>query len=594
MPSLSYLSPPPSPGRVKRASYVGMGKKHSFVAALPMPRLHTPPRMWPRFIIGASDDDGVRKIATKERACHGPDGETAARRARTVRLGIEALEGRQAPALGFGTVTGLGATGQFADLRANAEAIDAAGDTLVVGSLMGTANFNPNGSAVNVAASGNRDAYIAEFSPSGALNWVVPFPGQATSAIGQASAVTVDSSGNIEVAGSFSGTVKFGSTTLAAPSRTDAFVAKLSSSGSVLWAVQTTGAANQVDSAVAVAPDGSGGAYVAGSYMGSMTVGSSALTAAGQSEAFAAHLNSTGSFTWAKSTTGSSGSVAGMDGLAVDPSGRVVMAGFYSGTVNFNPGGSTVLAGAGSYDVATWVLNADGSLAWAEGFGGSNYDQAEAVAVDPSGNVYVTGAFSGTVNFNPSGTAINLTAKGIYDVFVLKLTPAGATAWADSFAGSNGPSMGDGLGVDSSGRVDVAGWFAGTLDFDPGPATDSVASRGDEDVFIASLDTSGNFVAATTAGGAGTDAAFGLAINASGTIAVAGSYTGPASGSTTTTSFGSTNLATIGKVDIFIGSLNQAVVLPPPSRTRRCSRRGATRARARPTGSPTSPPRPST
>ncbi len=480
---------------------------------------------------------------------------SCARRATTVRLGFEPLEGRQAPALGFGTVLGLGASGQFADLRANDEAIDAAGDLVVVGSLMGTVNFNPNGAAVNVAASGNRDAYVAEFSPSGALNWVVPFPGQATSAVGQASAVAVDSSGNIEVAGSFSGTVKFGATTLAAPSRTDAFVAKLTSAGSVVWAVQTTGAANQVDSAVAVAPDGSGGAYIAGSYMGSMTVGSTALSAVGQTEAFAAHLNSSGSVTWAKSTTGSAGSVAGMGGLAVDPSGRVVMAGFFSGSVNFNPGGSTVLAGAGSYDVATWVLNSDGSLAWARGFGGSNYDQAEAVGVDSSGDVYVTGAFSGTVNFNPSGTAVNLTAGGIYDVFVLKLTPAGATAWADSFAGSNGPAMGDGIGVDPSGHVDVAGWFAGTLDFDPGPGTDSIASRGDEDVFVAMLDASGNLVAATTGGGSGSDTAFGLAINASGTIAVAGKYTGPSSG-TGTTSFGSTNLAAIGSADIFVASLN--------------------------------------
>ena len=466
--------------------------------------------------------------------------------------GFEPLEPRQMLTLSVGTVVGLGASGQFADLKANAEALDAAGDLVVVGSLMQSANFNPGGTAVNLTSSGNRDAYVAEYTPGGALNWLVSFPGQATSSVGQVSAVAVDGSGNIEVDGSFSGTIKVGATTLSAPSRTDCFVAKLDASGNVLWAVQTTGASGKVDSPKAVAPDGSGGAYVAGSYMGTMTLGTKSVAAGGSFEGFAAHLDSTGQFTWASSTAGSAGSVAGMNGLAVDPSGRLVMAGNYAGTVDFDPGaGATSLTSAGSYDVATWVLNSDGTFAWADGYGGSNFDQADAVAVDPSGNIYVTGAFSGTVNFDPSGTAINLTAAGVYDVFVLKLSPGGSTLWADSFAGSNGPAMGDGIGVDPSGRVVVDGWFVGTLDFDPGPGTVSIASRGAEDVFVASLDAQGNYLAATTGGGTGSDMAFGLALNASGAIAIAGTYTGPAT-------FGSTNLPTIGSVDIFVASLTQS------------------------------------
>ena len=476
------------------------------------------------------------------------------------RPGCEPLERREVPTIGFGTVVGLGASGQFADLKANDEALDASGDVVVVGSLMQSANFNPNGTASNLTSKGNRDAYVAEYSPGGVLNWLVAFPGQSTSSVGQASAVAVDGSGNIEVAGSFSGTVKFGTTTLSAPSRTDSFVAKLSASGGVLWAVQTTGTTNKVDSAVALAPDGSGGAYIAGSYAGSMTLGSTSLTASGSFDAFAARVNSSGSFTWASSTAGSAGSVAGMTGLAVDPSGRLVMAGEYAGTVDFDPGaGTTSLTSAGSYDIAAWVLNADGSLAWARGYGGSNYDQAQGVAADASGDVYVTGAFSGTVNFAPSGTAINLTAMGIYDVFVLKLSSTGSTLWADSFAGSNGPAMGDGLGVDSTGRVDVGGWFVGTLDFDPGLGVAAVASGGDEDVFVASLDSSGNYLASTTGGGANSDLAFGLALNASGTIAIAGTYTGPTtsppSGPTT---FGSTSLPAIGVADIFVATLTQS------------------------------------
>ncbi len=357
-----------------------------------------------------------------------------------------------------------------------------------------------------------------------------------------------------------SGTIKVGSTTLSAPSRTDVFVAKLNSSGQVQWAVQTTGATSKVDSANAIAPDGSGGAYIAGSMMGSMTAGSTVLTAVGSFEAYAAHVTSAGQFAWAKSTTGSANSVAGIDGLAVGTTGRLVMSGYYSGTVNFNPSGSTTLTGAGSYDVAVWVLNSDGTLAWAEGFGGSNYDQSDAVAVDPSGNIYVTGAFSGTVNFNPSGTALNLTAgTGGYSPFVLKLSSTGATAWADALVDSSSVAIGNGIGVDSSGRVIVGGWFVGTVDFDPGTGTTSVTSQGAQDAFVAALDGSGNFLSVATGGGSGTDESFGVALNASGAIAIAGVYTGPnANNPSVLTTFGSTNLATIGNADIFVATLSFA------------------------------------
>ncbi|HEY2154816.1 MAG TPA: hypothetical protein VGH33_04255, partial [Isosphaeraceae bacterium] len=209
----------------------------------------------------------------------GARGRDCARNAlRARRLGFESLEARSLPTIGFGPVVGIGASGQFAALHANAEAEDAAGDVVVVGSIMGSAPFNTGGgAAVTLSSTGNQDGYIAEFSSTGALIWAKTFPGQTTSSVGQTSAVAVDASGNIEVVGSFSGTIKVGSTTLSAPSRTDVFVAKLNSAGQVQWAVQTTGATNKVDTANAIAPDGSGGAYIAGSLAGSMTAGSTVL-----------------------------------------------------------------------------------------------------------------------------------------------------------------------------------------------------------------------------------------------------------------------------------------------------------------------------
>jgi hypothetical protein len=476
------------------------------------------------------------------------------------RPALEALERRWLPAIDYGKVFGLGVVGTFVDIRDNAVAEDNAGNVVVVGSLQGTANFATGSGVKNLTSQGNRDAIVAEYTAAGTLIWAEAFRGQSSASVGQASAVAIDGSGNIEVAGTFSGSVNFdpgsGSTVLSAPSRNDAFAAKLGSDGHLIWAVASSGTTNADDEVYTLAPDGSGGVYIAGSYQNSVNFGAFALNATGYFEAYAAHINASGQFVWAKSTIGSGTSSAQMNGLAIDGSGRLVMAGFYAGTVNFNPAGGTALTASGGRDVAVWVLDSAGNLAWARGVGGPDFDQSDAVALDKSGNVYVTGSFSGQVNFNPSGPAANLTATGIYDVFVLKLSSSGGYLWADSFAGSNAASQGTGLGIDGSGRLIVSGWFGGTVDFDPGTGVASLTSAGSTDVFVAVLDPLGSYVAARSAGGANTDLAFGFAINASGTVATAGTYSGPAT-------FEATVLPAIGTRSIFVATLIQTSSAPP-------------------------------
>jgi hypothetical protein len=485
------------------------------------------------------------------------------RRGRVPRF--EPLEARRALSLGYGLAFGLGITGSFATLHANAIAEDSAGDLVVVGSFRGTVNFATGAGSNLISSTGNQDAFVAEYSATGALLWAETFRGQSSASVSEASAVAIDGSGNIEVAGSFSGSVNFnpaGSAILSAPSRTDAYAAKLDGSGHLLWASSTIGTTNNLTEAFAVAADGSGGLFFAGSLQGTASFGGTALTSTGQTDAFVAHMSSTGNFLWAKSTSGTGASTAEINGLAVDPGGRVVTSGFYAGTVNFDPnGGSTLLTSAGSRDALVWTLTGSGSLAWARGLGGPDFDQAGGVAVDPSGNIYVTGAFSASVNFNPNGSPIVLTAVGIYDVFVARLSSAGATAWAESFVGSTAASMGTGIGVDALGRIDVSGWFGGKVQFDPTGGTASVTAGGSVDSFAVGLAASGGFLDVATAGGSSkttTTQAVGFALNASGTVATVGSYTGASK-------FGSTSLSTIGVASFFVATLNQTVsAVPPP------------------------------
>ncbi len=466
------------------------------------------------------------------------------------------------PAGDFTSVFGLGITGPGMDLRANAVAEDSAGNIVVVGSVQGTANFATGSTVSNLSSGGNRDTFVAKYSGAGTLLWAETFQGQSPMSVGQGSAVAIDGWGNIFVAGSFSGSVGFGTgggrTILSAPSRTDAYAVKLDTSGTVIWATSTPGTTGSYDAAYALAIDGSGGVDIAGTYQGAATFGATVLTSGGASDAFAAHLDSAGRFTWACSTVGSGTSTAEVHGLTVDAGGRLVMAGFYAGSVDFNPGAGTtsLTSSSGSRDAAVWVLDASGNLAWARGYGGSDIDQADAVTVDRTGNVYVTGSYSGSVSFNSGPYVVRLTASGLYDSFVLKLASNGSLAWAAGFNGSTGAARGEGIAIDPSGNVVVAGWFGGTVDYNPGPSNMLLASAGAEDVYVAVLDSFGNYFSSYRAGGAGSDMACGLAVNGSGTVVTVGSYTGPAG-------FGATTLPAIGSTSVFVATMASASTPPP-------------------------------
>ncbi|MBL8062060.1 MAG: SBBP repeat-containing protein, partial [Anaerolineales bacterium] len=101
---------------------------------------------------------------------------------------------------------------------------------------------------------------------------------------------------------------------------------------------------------------------------------------------------------------------------------------------------------------------ADGDFAWAKGLGGTAYDVGLAIAVDGSGNVYTTGLFNGTADFDPGAGTANLTSAGGYDIFVSKLDAIGYFVWAKGLGGTAN-DVGYGIAVDASGNVYTTGYF---------------------------------------------------------------------------------------------------------------------------------------
>jgi hypothetical protein len=352
---------------------------------------------------------------------------------------------------------------------------------------------------------------------------------------------TTDSSGNVYVGGYYtSATMTIGSFPLTSNSGTSAFVAKLNSAGTVLWAESLGGNAVAQANGVAVAADGS--VYVAGSFSGSGTFGSTPLTASGTDDVFVAKLNASGSVLWAEHI-GASGTTDTATAIATDSSGNVYLTGSFSGTVNFNPSGTTDLTSAGATDafIAEYSSSSGWTLDWARQLGTSGAAAGSAIALVPGGGVVFTGSFAGTGTF---GTT-NLTAsQDATDVFIAKLNGSGTPTWASDLGETNSADQATSIAVGSDGSVYTGGFFFGSITFPNGSGVPTITSAGLDDGFITKQDSNGNFLWAQDMGGKDSDEVLGIALGPDNSVSATGYFGG-------TATFGTTNLTTSGVSAIF-------------------------------------------
>ena len=342
--------------------------------------------------------------------------------------------------------------------------------------------------------------------------------------------VVADSSGNVYTTGYFSGMVDFdpgtGEFNLTSAGGYDIFVSKLDSSGNFVWAKNMGGSSD--DYGIGIAVDSSGNVHTIGVFYGTVDFDPSELSgfylnSAGGSDIFVSKLDSSGNFLWAKSMGGTNSDHGA--GIAVDSSGNVYTTGYFSGTVDFDPGVDTVnLTGVGATDIFVSKLNSGGNFIWAKSMGGSSNEKGEDIAVDSSGNVYTTGAFEGTVDFDPGATSVfYLTSAGVEDIFVSKLDSSGNIVWAKGMGGSSN-EKGEDIAVDSSGNVYTIGYFTRTADFDPGPGIVNKISLGLNDIFVSKLDSSGSFAWAKSMGGSDTDYGAGIVVDSNGNVYTTGIF----------------------------------------------------------------------
>jgi len=338
-------------------------------------------------------------------------------------------------------------THQFGGAYAEGQgvAVDASGNVYVTGSFLNTGDFDPGTGTANMAAGEGTDAYVVKFSSSGTYAWARQFGGSHYLSRTVGRDVAVDASGNVHITGYFTRTADFnfgaGTANLTSAGFEDTYVVKLNTSGTYVWARQFGGSDN--DDGLDVAVDASGNIFVIGSFTGTADfdpdTGIANMTSLGNYDAYVVKLNSTGTYAWARQFGGSSSDYS--YGGAVDASGNTYVTGSFGGTADFDPGtGTANMTSSGAQDAFVVKLNSSGEYVWARQFGGSSEDSGNSVAVDSSGNVYVTGHFTGTADFDPGAGTVNLTSAGNYDAYVVKLGSSGTTVPATTIPATTIPA----------------------------------------------------------------------------------------------------------------------------------------------------------
>lgn len=223
-------------------------------------------------------------------------------------------------------------------------------------------------------------------------------------------------------------------------------------------------------------------------------------------------------------------------GIAVDGSGNVYITGYYGGTATF---GNTSITSAGDADVFIAKYSRSGAFQWVRSAGGTDMDRGQGIAVDANENIYITGFYRSTATF---GTT-SVTTAGNNDIFVAKYAGNGDFQWVKS-AGSSLEDSGRSIAV-AAGNVYVTGFYKLTAGF----GGTSVTSAGGEDIFITKYDALGNVQWVQSAGSTNDDRGLGIAADPGGNVYATGYFL-------ETASFGAQSVTSVGGYDIFTTKYN--------------------------------------
>ncbi|MGB0428853.1 MAG: T9SS type A sorting domain-containing protein [Bacteroidia bacterium] len=404
---------------------------------------------------------------------------------------------------------------------------DDKGNLYVAGIFEGYIDFDPDPNKLALLGSSGDHGYIAKYDSTGKLFWVKQI--ESLSSI-QINEIALDNSGNVLIAGYYSNRIDFDPSpdTSYAYSGTfnnaNGFAAKYSNSGELIWGLNIGG--NSVDNATCLAIADDNSVVVAGAYSDTVDFNPGSAVnqqiAVSDQDIFIAKYDSAGAHQWAFGVGASINDYA--QKVEIDKNGDIVVAGTFSNTADFDPSSNTAnLSRNGRNDAFIAKYTSGGSYKWAKTIGGSGNEYVYGMKISSTNQIYLSGIFENTADFDPSSSTANLSSNGRDDIFIAKYQPDGSYTWAKNIGSSSDESV-NSLALDSKHNCYISGYFVAQTDFDPSSSTSNFTPVGNGDIYIAKYDSTGGYEYVNTIGDKNFENAFCLATDNYGGLWAGGTF----------------------------------------------------------------------
>ena len=424
---------------------------------------------------------------------------------------------------------------------------DASGNVFFAGSYFGSSyksgynGISFGGQTHKGVGNYGDDAFIASLTPGGQYRWSKTFGHTSGDRVHD---LALDKAGNLYVIGRFHLKINFGGAEHKSKGSGDVFIASFTSSGTYRWSRTFGDKSNDYGNGVAT--DGAGNVYLTGHFSGSSGIsfdGTTQHKSKGSYDLFVASYDSAGKHRWSRTMGGTSSDFG--QGIAVDASGNSYLTGHFSKSVNL--GGKSITS-KGSGDIYVASYDSAGKHRWSKGFGDQGNDQGHGVAVDPGGNVYITGIYVGGSAYKGIGFGgATLKSNGQSDLYVASFTSGGAHRWSKNF-GSSSHDYGHAIASDHKGNVYLTGSAAAGIDFGGG----TLKTNGKFDLFVASLTSAGSHRWSRSHGDIGDDRGRKIATDPMGGVLVTGEFYSSASSPYNGISLGGALHKSKGGDDVFL------------------------------------------